>query len=91
MSYDWLKKFAETKPLTKKQILAKLKETTGDSKCGFCWNSRRWTLLMIFNKPQTCTYPNAFKGCSGCSYYELREPTVYLLKKLQEIKWGTDE
>jgi len=89
---SWLEEFSKRKPLSKKQILAELKKLSGgESKCGFCHNSRRWCLLMIFNKPETCTYPNAFKGCSGCGYFELREPTIYLLRRLQELKWGTDK
>jgi len=85
---EWM----DRQPLTKKRILEKLREIgEGSVDQGFCHNSRRWTVFMMFHQPETCTYPNAFKGCEGCGYFEKREPTDYFLRKLQELRWGTGE
>jgi len=89
--FSGLVKVFKRKPLTTKQILAKLKEIgEGEIKQGFCLNSNRWILFMMFGQPKTCTYPNAFKGCEGCGYFERREPTKYFIRKLKELRWGTE-
>jgi len=51
-------------------------------KAEFCWNSRRWIELMVLRlgAPDTC--PNQkmqLTKCEECGYYEMREPTKYLL------------
>lgn len=53
----------------------------------FCWNSRRWVLLMIAGRgiPSTCPYNIANSGCKGesCAYHENRLPSRYFIER-----WG---
>ena len=81
--------------LTHKQILEKLAEidecSVEEVTMGFCHNGRRWTFMMMLSqRPETCTYPNAFKGCDGCGYYERRKPTRYILDKMKYLGWGME-
>lgn len=86
----WMKELMDREPLTKKQILDEIRRVNedGTTTMGFCSNSRLWCIFMFFNAPKTCPYDNE---CEGCSYHKLREPTDYLIRKLQDMRWGIKE
>lgn len=85
-----IQELMDREPLTKKQILDEIRKGNedGTTTMGFCLNSNRWSIFMYFSAPETCPYENE---CDGCSYYKLREPTDYLIRKLQDMRWGTEE
>lgn len=58
-------------------------------KAEFCLNSRRWIKFMAYQgkPPESC--PNRgdnFLTCENCGYYEIREPSKYLIKINKIIK-----
>jgi len=60
----------------------------GGGKKGFCWNSRRWVVLMDLRMsyPEAC--PSRGMGCAGCSYFEEREQTAYVRRVLRILsRW----
>ena len=54
----------------------------------FCWKSRRWIITFdAGGYPKSCPYIG-FQGNSSCveeqcGYYEEREPSPYILRKLE--------
>ena len=60
---------------------------TTPERYGFCWNSRRWLVLGGGFAGGSCPYTGGVAGdrnCNEtCAYYEAREATHYLLRKLR--------
>ena len=53
-------------------------------KLSFCTNSRRWLVFETMN-PRSCPYEK--ERCPGCcGYYQEREPTKYVLRKMKILK-----
>ena len=54
----------------------------------FCLNSKRWiTTFLAMSLPKSCPYETE-KDCieDGCAYFELRQPTKYLLRVIEIFK-----
>ena len=54
----------------------------------FCTNSQRWITVPFFlNLPKSCPYREE-QDCQDeeCAYFELREPTQYLLNMIADWK-----
>jgi len=85
---DSMMSFMDAKPLSGKEILKKIKES-GGGKLGFCWNSRRW-LIMLLRTPHACPdEKEQMTRCEKCGYFESREPTEYIVYRLRQIRWGS--
>lgn len=57
----------------------------------WCQNSRRWIRFMIAGRPlKSCPFfEEQFLNCEKCGYYEEREPTKHLKRKLKTLRaWG---
>jgi hypothetical protein len=56
-----------------------------EEKLAWCQNSRRWLFFMDFRGqyPETCPYQGQ---CHRCGYFQEREPTRYILRKLGALE-----
>lgn len=58
----------------------------------YCTNSKQWIELMILkgDPPESCPHQKQnFLHCEGCSYYKMKFPTEYLIRKRVKISEGT--
>lgn len=59
----------------------------GDENGSFCWNSRLWMALRGFLKPTGCPNQTRYENaCRGCGYFEIREVTPYVQRRLALIE-----
>lgn len=61
------------------------RERADVKKLGFCLSSRRWEITLVWGIPMTCPYfEKAIAGnCDDCAYFEWREPTAYVKRKMR--------